>query len=190
MHTISSDHLNQCPPLALKSKNQIEPRRRDNLKRMAINTAVSEWEKTLPGQAQEQIARLVAEEWKRTGGKGITVNKLNLFRYLRNENGSEKYNRYVMQLAPAISSVMPIEIARAYGLRSGKTEAELVAAQSKNALRPTRQRCWARHCSALKKRYGRRPRRFTRCSRKRYQNQRWHCSALWRRSVFETSFDQ
>ena len=127
MHTISFDHPNQCPPLALKSKNQIEPRRRDNLKRMAINTAVSEWEKTLPGQAQEQIARLVAEEWKRTGGKGITVNKLNLFRYLRNENGSEKYNRYVMQLAPAISSVMPIEIARAYGLRSGKTEAELVA---------------------------------------------------------------
>lgn len=115
----------------LKSKNQIEPRRRDNLKRMAINTAVSEWEKTLPGQAQEQIARLVAEEWKRTGGKGITVNKLNLFRYLRNENGSEKYNRYAMQLAPAISAVMPIEIARAYGLRSGKTEAELVAAAIK-----------------------------------------------------------
>lgn len=116
---------------SLKSKNQIEPRRRDNMKRMAINTAVSEWEKTLPGQAQEQIARLVAEEWKRTGGKGITVNKLNLFRYLRNENGSEKYNRYVMHLAPAISSVMPIEIARAYGLRSGKTEAELVAAAIK-----------------------------------------------------------
>jgi hypothetical protein len=45
MHTISFDHPNQCPPLALKSKNQIEPRRRDNLKRMAINTAVSEWEK-------------------------------------------------------------------------------------------------------------------------------------------------
>jgi hypothetical protein len=131
MHTISFDHPNQCPPLALKSKNQIEPRRRDNLKRMAINTAVSEWEKTLPGQAQEQIARLVAEEWKRTGGKGITVNKLNLFRYLRNENGSEKYNRYVMQLAPAISAVMPIEIARAYGLRSGKTEAELVASAIK-----------------------------------------------------------
>lgn len=131
MHTINFDHPNQCPPLALKSKNQIEPRRRDNLKRMAINTAVSEWEKKLPGQAQEQIARLVAEEWKRTGGKGITVNKLNLFRYLRNENGSEKYNRYVMQLAPAISSVMPIEIARAYGLRSGKTEAELVASAIK-----------------------------------------------------------
>lgn len=131
MQTIGINHPNQFTAIPLKSKNQIEPRRRDNLKRMAINTAVSEWEKTLPGQAQEQIARLVAEEWKRTGGKGITVNKLNLLRYLRNENGSEKYNRYVMQLAPAISSVMPIEIARAYGLRSGKTEAELVAAAIK-----------------------------------------------------------
>ena len=131
MQTIGINHPNQFTAIPLKSKNQIEPRRRDNMKRMAINTAVSEWEKTLPGQAQEQIARLVAEEWKRTGGKGITVNKLNLFRYLRNENGSEKYNRYVMQLAPAISSVLPIEIARTYGLRSGKTEAELLAAAIK-----------------------------------------------------------
>lgn len=127
MQTISLNHPNQRNPIALKTKNQIEPRRRDNLKRLAINTAVGEWEKTLPGQAQEQIARLVAEEWQRTGGRGITVNKMNLWRYLRNENGSEKYNRYVMQLVPAISAVMPIEIARAYGLRSGKTEAELVA---------------------------------------------------------------
>ncbi|WP_437889322.1 toxin YdaT family protein [Phytobacter sp. V91] len=131
MQTIGLNQLNQRAPVSLKSKNQIEPRRRDNLKRMAINTAVSEWEKTLPGQAQEKIARLVDEEWQRTGGRGITVNKMNLFRYLRNENGSEKYNRYVMQLAPAISAVMPIEIARAYGLRSGKTEAELVAAAIK-----------------------------------------------------------
>lgn len=131
MQTLTSHDFKHAAAVSLKSKNQIEPRRRDNMKRIAINTAVSEWEKTLPGQAQEQIARLVAEEWKRTGGKGITVNKLNLFRYLRNENGSEKYNRYVMQLAPAISSVMPIEIARAYGLRFGKTEAELVAAAIK-----------------------------------------------------------
>ena len=131
MQTIGLNHLNQRNTTALKTKNQIEPRRRDNLKRMAINTAVAEWEKTLPGQAQEQIARLVDEEWQRSGGRGITVNKMNLFRYLRNENGSEKYNRYVLHLAPAISAVMPIEIARAYGLRSGKTEAELVAAAIK-----------------------------------------------------------
>jgi hypothetical protein len=131
MHTISFDHPNQCPPLALKSKNQIEPRRRDNLKRMAINTAVSEWEKTLPGQAQEQIARLVAEEWKRSGGKGITVNKLNLFRYLRNESGSEKYTAYVMKLSGAIVAAMPIEIARKHGLSKARTEAELVASAIK-----------------------------------------------------------
>lgn len=131
MHSLQYEHPNGRINARVKSKNQIEPRRRDNLKRLAINTAVGEWEKTLPGQAQELIARLVDEEWQRTGGRGITVNKLNLFRYLRNENGSEKYNRYVMQLAPAISAVMPIEIARAYGLRSGKTEAELVAAAIK-----------------------------------------------------------
>lgn len=131
MHSLQYEHVSGGISPRLKSKNQIEPHRRDNLKRMAINTAVGEWEKTLPGQAQEQIARLVDEEWQRTGGRGITVNKLNLFRYLRNENGSEKYNRYVMQLAPAISAVMPIEIARAYGLRSGKTEAELVASAIK-----------------------------------------------------------
>lgn len=131
MQTLTSHDFKRTAAVSLKSKNQIEPRRRDNLKRLAINTAVGEWEKTLPGQAQEMIARLVDEEWQRTGGRGITVNKLNLFRYLRNENGSEKYNRYVMQLAPAISAVIPIEIARAYGLRSGKTEAELVAAAIK-----------------------------------------------------------
>lgn len=131
MQTISFDHPNQCPPLALNSKNQIEPRRRDNLKRMAINTAVSEWEKTLPGQAQEQIARLVAEEWKCSGGKGITVNKLNLFRYLRNESGSEKYTAYVMKLSGAIVAAMPIEIARKHGLSKARTEAELVASAIK-----------------------------------------------------------
>ena len=131
MHSLQYEHPNGRLTARVISKNQIEPRRRDNLKRLAINTAVGEWEKTLPGQAQELIARLVDEEWQRTGGRGITVNKLNLFRYLRNENGSEKYNRYVMQLAPAISAVMPIEIARSYGLRSGKTEAELVAAAIK-----------------------------------------------------------
>lgn len=126
----ASDHIPRSVGV-LKSKNQIEPRRRDNLKRLNVSNAVREWEKTIPGQAQEMIARLVAEEWQRTGGRGITVNKLNLFRYLRNDNGSEKYNGYVMQLLPVIAAVMPIEIAREFGLRSGKTEAELVASAIK-----------------------------------------------------------
>ena len=131
MQTLTTHDFKQTSAVSLRSKNQIEPRRRDNLKRLAINSAVGEWERIIPGQAQDIIVRLVADEWQRTGGRGITVNKMNLFRYLRNENGSEKYNLYVMQLAPAISAVMPIEIARAYGLRSGKTEAELVAAAIK-----------------------------------------------------------
>lgn len=87
--------------------------------------------KKLPGQAQEQVARLVAEEWKRSGGKGITVNKLNLFRYLRNESGSEKYTAYVMKLSGAIVAAMPIEIARKHGLSKARTEAELVASAIK-----------------------------------------------------------
>jgi len=131
MQTIGISNLNQHSFAPLKSKNQIEPQRRDNMKRLSVFEAVRVWEKTLPGQAQETIARLVAEEWQRIGGRGITVNKLNLFRYLRNDGGSEKYNRYVMHLLPAIAAAMPIEIARKFSLRSGKTEAELVASAIK-----------------------------------------------------------
>ena len=59
------------------------------------------------------------------------MNKQNLFRYLRNEGGSEKYNGYVMQLVAAISAVLPVEIARSHGLKTGKTDAELIASAVK-----------------------------------------------------------
>jgi len=111
----------------LKTENQYEPRRRDNLRRQAILTAVREWELSLPGQAQDVITQLVAEQWAREDGRGITVNKQNLYRYLKNETNSSKYTAYVMQLANAISGAMPIEIARKHGLRQGKTDIELVA---------------------------------------------------------------
>lgn len=127
MQSITSDHLNQRNNYSLKTQNQYSPRRRDCIKRHAIWAAVQEWEATLPGKAQETIALLVAEQWANEGGRGIAVNKQNLFRYLKNENGSDKYNRYVMQLASAIAHAMPLEIARKHGLRQGKTDAELVA---------------------------------------------------------------
>ncbi|MEL4014359.1 toxin YdaT family protein [Dryocola clanedunensis] len=127
MHSLTYDHHSQRNSLSLKTQNQYEPRRRDNGKRISIQNAVREWEQTLPGQAQEKIAQLVAEQWDKQDGRGITVNKQNLFRYLKNETASDKYNGYVMQLAPAIAQAMPIEIARKYGLRKGMTEAELVA---------------------------------------------------------------
>lgn len=127
MQSITFEQHSKRNGLSLKTQNQYELRRRDNTKRLSIQSAVREWEQTLPGQAQEKIAQLVAELWEKQGGRGITVNKQNLFRYLKNETGSDKYNGYVMQLAPAIAQAMPLEIARKYGLRKGLTEAELVA---------------------------------------------------------------
>lgn len=131
MQSTSSEYLSPRIPAPLKTENQYEPRRRDSSKRRKIYDAVREWEGTLTGQAQEKIALLVAEHWAGIGGRGLTVNKQNLFRYLKNENGSEKYTAYVMQLAPAIAMAMPIEIARKNGIRQGKTEAELVASAMK-----------------------------------------------------------
>ncbi len=111
----------------LKTENQYEPRRRDNSRCQTILKAVREWELSLPGQAQDVITQLVAEQWAREDGRGITVNKQNLYRYLKNETNSSKYTAYVMQLANSISMAMPIEIARKHGLRQGKTDIELVA---------------------------------------------------------------
>lgn len=127
MQTITFEHLNRKNSVALKTKNQNVSRRRDSIKHREIWAAVQEWEATLPGQSQDRIVQLVAEQWAKEGGRGITVNKQNLYRYLKNENSSSKYKAYVMQLATAISLAMPIEIARKHGLRQGKTEAELVA---------------------------------------------------------------
>ncbi len=81
----------------------------------------------LTGRAQEHVAQLVAEQWEKQNGRGISVNKQNLYRYLKNESGSEKYTSYVMQLSGAIADAMPIEIARKHGLKRGLTESELVA---------------------------------------------------------------
>ncbi|QFH71043.1 hypothetical protein FR762_15520 [Enterobacter sp. E76] len=127
MYSATYQNHNQRLAVPLKSQNQNEPRRRDSIHHQAIFAAVREWESTLPGQAQRKIALLVDEQWRQQGGRGITVSKQNLFRYLKNEHRSAKYTSYVMQLASAISAAMPIEIARKHGLRSGKTETELVA---------------------------------------------------------------
>ncbi|WP_312320102.1 toxin YdaT family protein [Atlantibacter hermannii] len=131
MYSATFQNHNQRLVVPLKSQNQNEPRRRDSVHHQAIFAAVREWESTLPGQAQRKIALLVDDQWRQQGGRGITVSKQNLFRYLKNENCSAKYTSYVMQLAPAISAAMPIEIARKHGLRSGKTEKELVASAVK-----------------------------------------------------------
>jgi hypothetical protein len=131
MQSLTYGNNNQRNAVVLKTENQFQVRRRDRMKCRVVHDAVREWENTLPGQAQENIALLVAEKWEEMGGRGITVNKQNLFRYLKNESGSDKYAAYVVQLAPAIAAAMPIVIARKYGLRQGKTETELVASAMK-----------------------------------------------------------
>ncbi|MEG5654573.1 toxin YdaT family protein [Enterobacter roggenkampii] len=127
MQSVTFEHLNRQKAAPLKTRNQIEHRRRDSTRHRTILSAVREWEASIPGQAQDVVTQLVAEQWSKEGGRGITVNKQNLYRYLKNETNSSKYTAYVMQLANAISVAMPIEIARKHGLRQGKTDIELVA---------------------------------------------------------------
>lgn len=128
MHSVTFQHINQQNAAPLKSKNHYEPRRRDNLRRQSILAAVREWELTLPGQAQDVITQLVAEQWAKEGGRGITVNKQNLYRYLKNETNSSKYMAYAMQLANSIIMAMPLEIAKKHGWRlDERTEEEKAA---------------------------------------------------------------
>ncbi|QNK30677.1 hypothetical protein HF675_13565 [Serratia sp. JUb9] len=115
------------------SENQSGFHRRGTVKPYAVRQAVEEWQATIPGKAQETIAKLITDEWLRRGGKGLQLgvsernNKQNIFRWLDNPHCSQKYMGYVMQLAPVIADVMPIEIARKHGLKQGKTKLELVA---------------------------------------------------------------
>lgn len=129
MQSITYVHNTQQAARQLKSQNQIEPRRRDRSKARILFDAVKEWEAMLPGKnQQDDIAALVAERWLANGGRGISVNKQNLYRYLKNENGTDKYTSYVMQLAPTIISALPLDIAKKYGWRRNeKTGPELVA---------------------------------------------------------------
>ncbi|MGS4679279.1 toxin YdaT family protein [Enterobacter soli] len=131
MQSVAYQHHNQQLAGSLKTQNQFEPHRRDAIRHRALLSAVRDWEELLPGKAQEKIALLVAEQWGKEGGRGIAVNKQNLFRYLKNESGSEKYTAYVMKLSGAIVAAMPIEIARKHGLSKARTEAELVASAIK-----------------------------------------------------------
>ncbi|MDZ4030226.1 MULTISPECIES: toxin YdaT family protein [Kluyvera] len=131
MQSVAFEHLNRQKTASLKTKNQYSPRRRDGMQCQKIYAAVQEWESTIPGKAQDVVAQLVAEQWEKQNGRGISVNKQNLYRYLKNENGSEKYTGYVIQLSTAIADAMPIEVARKYGLKRGLTETELVASAIK-----------------------------------------------------------
>ena len=131
MQAISLQQNNQRSATLLKTQNQFEPSRRDSIRHRAIYAAVREWESVLPGKSQQKISVLVAEHWTKEGGRGIAVNKQNLYRYLKNEGGSDKYTAYVMQLSGAIVAALPVEIARKHGLSNSRTESELVASAIK-----------------------------------------------------------
>lgn len=83
MQSVAYTHNKPRVAAAVKSQNQFKPQRRDSIHHRVILAAVREWESTLPGQAQERIAQLVAEEWVKADGRGISVSKQNLFRYLK-----------------------------------------------------------------------------------------------------------
>ena len=89
MQSATYHHHNQHLAAPLKTQNQFMARRRDSFRHRSLLEAVREWESSLPGQAQEKIAQLVAEQWAKEGGRGIAVNKQNLFRYLKNEGRSD-----------------------------------------------------------------------------------------------------
>ncbi|WGL54661.1 toxin YdaT family protein [Kluyvera intermedia] len=125
------NNLNTQQAAKLKTKNQYSPRRRDGMQCQKVYAAVQEWESMIPGKAQDAVAQLVAEQWEKQNGRGISVSKQNLYRYLKNENSSEKYTGYVIQLSTAIADAMPIEVARKHGLKRGLTETELVASAIK-----------------------------------------------------------
>jgi hypothetical protein len=117
----------------LISKNQSVFTNRGGIRFAVVREAVNVWQESLPGKSQETITKLVVAEWHRRGGKGLNLAgslqnaKQNLFRWLDNPRNSEKYERYVSTLLPVIADVMPIEIARQYGLKQGLTDAEIVA---------------------------------------------------------------
>lgn len=131
MQLSTFNNLNTQQAAKLKTKNQYSPRRRDGMQCQKVYAAVQEWESMIPGKAQDAVSQLVAEQWEKQNGRGISVSKQNLYRYLKNENSSEKYTGYVIQLSTAIADAMPIEVARKYGLKRGLTETELVASAIK-----------------------------------------------------------
>lgn len=107
---------------------------RNNCKLTRIREAVKAWNLATPGAAQLHISQLVAKEWMARGGRGLLLagsehnTKQNFFRMI-NDPGP-KNDKSLVQLIPVIIDVMARdneEIARRFGLISGKTKAQLIA---------------------------------------------------------------
>lgn len=107
---------------------------RNNCKVNRIREAVKAWNRATPGAAQLHISQLVAKEWIARGGRGLLLagsehnTKQNFFRMI-NDPGP-KNDKNLLQLIPIIIDVMARdneEVARRFGLISGKTRAERIA---------------------------------------------------------------
>ncbi|EGQ5287822.1 toxin YdaT family protein [Enterobacter hormaechei] len=116
----------------LRSNYQGVPR--NNCKLNHIREAVKAWNRATPGSAQLHISQLVAKEWIARGGRGLLLagsehnTKQNFFRMI-NDPGP-KNDKNLLQLIPIITDVMARdneEVARRFGLISGKTKAERIA---------------------------------------------------------------
>lgn len=129
MQAIPHTQHNHMPVKKVKSENLNAQHRRDAAVAQKLLMAIEAWECTLTEeQRQATITSLVAAKWQEQGGRGITITKLNLYRYLRNPDFSARYTRYALALQPAIIAALPLEIARQFGWRMDeKTDAELVA---------------------------------------------------------------
>ncbi|WP_176917933.1 toxin YdaT family protein [Superficieibacter sp. 1612_C1] len=107
---------------------------RNNCKLNRIREAVKAWNRATPGAAQLHISQIVAKEWIARGGRGLLLagsehnTRQNFFRMI-NDPGP-KNDKSLVQLIPVIIDVMALdneEVARRFGLISGKTKAELIA---------------------------------------------------------------
>ena len=116
----------------LRSNYQGVPR--NNCKLNHIREAVKAWNRATPGPAQLHISQLVAEEWIARGGRGLLLagsehnTRQNFFRMI-NDPGP-KNDKNLLLLMPVIIDVMARDneqVARRFGLISGKTKAELIA---------------------------------------------------------------
>lgn len=128
--TFQQSNGNNADPL--RSNYQGVPR--NNCKLKNIREAVKAWNRATPGPAQMHISQLVAEEWKARGGRGLLLagsehnTRQNFFRMI-NDPGP-KNDKNLMLLIPVIINVMARDneqVARRFGLISGKTKAELIA---------------------------------------------------------------
>ncbi|MEN3754425.1 toxin YdaT family protein [Mangrovibacter sp. SLW1] len=133
MQSYNFSHYSGASASQLISSNQKSSRHQTRTSE--LRKAIKKWESTIPGKAQENISQAVAKEWIDRGGTGLLLagsvynTKQNFFRMVNNPG--PKNDKNLERLRQIIADLMPIEIARQYGIKQGMTESELVASAVK-----------------------------------------------------------